>query len=110
MTRMSLVSGKSAQGSLADEAGDSEEEPLLEAVSDGDCEGVLVPDLADPEPGQAGVSMTLDRRTAHNVIAQRTAARRVYRPRDPDVRSMLFPGSWRDMECSSCGKECQSTR
>ena len=43
--------------------------------------------------------MTLDRSITNNAIKNMAAAIRVVRPRDPEVRSMLFPAALRDMEC-----------
>ena len=59
----------------------------------------MVPDLEDPVDGQGAVSMTLDRSIKNNATIKMATARRIVRPRDPEVRSMLLPADLRDMEC-----------
>ena len=71
--------------------------PGVECEVEDDCD--VVSDLEVPADGQGAVSMTLDRNIKNNAMMKMVTARRIVRPRDPDVRSMLLPADLRDMEC-----------
>ena len=58
----------------------------------------LMEEVEDFEIGQDAVRAKSERKTKKRASMESAAARRVNRPRDADVRSMLFP-PLRDMEC-----------